>query len=316
MAGDERVGRLGREPRGFVDRDADAVAEAVAEVLAETGGLDRIAGERIGFDAGEPRLDVRAGALLRGQADVVGLPQAAGHPARRERARAVAAVAVDPHPPVDRDERAALDDLVGRMAVRPRAVLARRDDRVERELVGPVRVQQLAQPPGELALGAADPGLCRQRFETAVGDLRRAAELRDFLFVFHGAHRVDDSGRRHELRAAGLQPVPFDVGQHVRLELDAPLQPCADVLHQAALRQLHLDVGHLLRRLDVAKVGVERRRSIGLDEQRGVRAVEARQVEDVHQVRHKQRRVQAFAQRLQPCVHAGSFPARNSIASR
>ena len=59
-----------------------------------------------------PRLDVRARALLRLEADVVGLAQPVGQPAGGERARAIAAVAVDAHAPVDRDERAAIDDPV------------------------------------------------------------------------------------------------------------------------------------------------------------------------------------------------------------
>ncbi len=139
--------------------------EAVAEGLAEPGRLDRIAREGVRLHAGQPGLDVRARMLLRVEAHVVGLAQAIGQPAGREGARAVAAVPVDANAPVDGDERAAVDDLVGRMGVRLRAVLARRDDRVERQLVGAVRVQQLAQPPGELALGAADPRLGGQRLE-------------------------------------------------------------------------------------------------------------------------------------------------------
>ena len=47
----ERVGRLRREPRRLVDREADAVPEAVAEVVAEAGGVDQVARERVGLDA-------------------------------------------------------------------------------------------------------------------------------------------------------------------------------------------------------------------------------------------------------------------------
>ena len=67
-----------------------------------------------------------------------------------------------------------------------RAVCAGCDDRVEGELVGAMRVQQLAQPPGELALGAADPRLRRQRLEAPVGDLRRPGDLRDLLGALDG----------------------------------------------------------------------------------------------------------------------------------
>ena len=64
--------------------------------------------------------------LLRLEADVVRLAQPLGQPAGRERARAVAAVAVDANAPVDGDERAAVDDLVVGRRVRPRAVRAPR----------------------------------------------------------------------------------------------------------------------------------------------------------------------------------------------
>ena len=48
------------------------MTEPVAEVLAEAGGLDRPARDRIRLDAGEPRLDPRDRLQLRVQADVVG----------------------------------------------------------------------------------------------------------------------------------------------------------------------------------------------------------------------------------------------------
>ena len=51
VAGGERVGRLGGEPRRLVDEQADAVAEAVAEVVAEAGGRDHVARGGVGVDA-------------------------------------------------------------------------------------------------------------------------------------------------------------------------------------------------------------------------------------------------------------------------
>ena len=71
----ERVGRLGREPRRLVHGEPDPVAEAVAEVLAEAGGRDLVARERVGLDAGHAGPDARARLLLRREADVVGLDE-------------------------------------------------------------------------------------------------------------------------------------------------------------------------------------------------------------------------------------------------
>ena len=146
---------------------------------------------------------------------------------------------------------------------------------------------------------------------------RRLGDLRDLVLVLDRPDAVDEAARRHELRGARAQPLPLEVRQHIGLELHAPLQPRADVGHHRALRHLHLDAGDAARRLGVAEVRVERRAAAGLDEQRGVRAVEARQVEDVRQVRDEQRRVEPRGQRVKTLAHfAASAPARNSSASR
>ena len=47
------------------------MAEPVAEVLAEAGGLDRLAGDRVRLDAGDARLDACDRLQLRVEADVV-----------------------------------------------------------------------------------------------------------------------------------------------------------------------------------------------------------------------------------------------------
>src|SRR6478735_1336274 len=146
VPGLERVLRLGREPRRFVDVEADAVAEAVPEELAEVGGGDRLARERVRLDAGESRLDARDRALLRVEAYAVGLSQAVRQAAaRRERPRAVAVVAVDAHTPVDRDQRPLLDQRVGWMRVGHRAARAGRDDAVEGEPVASVGMHEVLE---------------------------------------------------------------------------------------------------------------------------------------------------------------------------
>ena len=60
-------------------------------------------------------------------------------------------------------------------------------------------------------------------------------------FVLHRAQPVDDAVRRDELGAARGEPLPFEVRQHVGLELHLPFQELTDVLHQAPLRELDLD---------------------------------------------------------------------------
>ena len=97
------------------------------------------------------------------------------------------------------------------MRVRVRAVRPGGDDAVERELVGAVRVQELAQPPRDLALAAPDPRLRGQRLEAAVGDAARALQLRDLLVVLDRAQLLDEAARRHELARALGERLPLRV---------------------------------------------------------------------------------------------------------
>ena len=76
-----------------------------------------------------------------------------------EGARAVGVVAVDHRAGVDHDRLAGLDRAVGRPRVRLGGVRARGDDRLEGRRVGAVLVEELVQPPRELALGATDEAL-------------------------------------------------------------------------------------------------------------------------------------------------------------
>ena len=77
---------------------------------------------------------------------------------------------------VDHDERPLGDRLVAQLRVRPRAVLAERDDRVERRAVGPCLVPRLLEPPRELRLGATDEALAAELVVDAVGDRGGAAQ--------------------------------------------------------------------------------------------------------------------------------------------
>ena len=68
--------------------------------------------------------------------------------------------------------------------------------------------------------------------------------------------------------------------------------------------RLHrLDALDRLRRLDVAEVG-EEPHAARLDEERGVRAVEAGQVEDVDGVRDEERLLEQLLQTFDPVSHS------------
>src|SRR5713226_8635183 len=92
---------------------ADTVPQAVSELVAEALLRNRLARKRVRLDAGHTRPDAFAGAHLRLEAHVEGPTQPVGERTGREGACAVAAVAVDPHAPVDGDERTRLDNSVG-----------------------------------------------------------------------------------------------------------------------------------------------------------------------------------------------------------
>ena len=253
----ERVGRLGREARRLVDEQADAVPEAVAEAVAVAGRLDHVPGEAIRLDARHAGLDPRDGGELRLEADVVDPAQPPRQLAGRERAGAVGAVAVEPGAPVDGDERSRLDEVVARLRVRLRAVRARGDRRVERELVDPVGMQQLPEPPRELALAAADPGLRGERLEGPVGGERGAADAADLGLVLHRPEGVDDAGRRHRLDPARAEHLDLGVRNDVRLEGDAAAEPLGQVAEERPPGELDLDALDRLGLLEVAEVGEE-----------------------------------------------------------
>ena len=139
------------------------------------------------------------------QAEVVELAQAALRLAREERARAVGAVPVDDAAGVDDDERPLGDRLVTELRVRPRAVLAERDDRVERRAVGPGLVPSLLEPPGELRLRAPDERLAGELVVHAVGDRSGASQRLELAGVLDGAERLDEPLGRDDVDATAAQ---------------------------------------------------------------------------------------------------------------
>jgi len=234
---------------------------------------------------------------------------------RREGARAVGAVAVEPRAPVADDERVRLDCPVAGLGMWLGAVRARCDRGLECELIGAVCVQELTHPPGDLALAVADPRLSRERLERAVGDQGNTADLLDLACVLHGTQPFDEARRRHQLERAGGKACVLRERQRVGLEGELTAQLLGEIAQERPLRQLGFDPGGLTSRIDVAKVREQARRAAGRDEQRGVRALEPRQVRDVDQVRDQQRLLEQALQPFDAGAHATASD-RNTSASR
>ncbi len=77
------------------------------------------------------------------------------------------------------------------------------DERVEGEALPAVLVEQLLHPPRELALGASDERLLRERGERAVRDRARRPDRFHLAGLLHRPKRLDHAVRRLELEAAG-----------------------------------------------------------------------------------------------------------------
>src|SRR5262249_21711138 len=154
------LGELGRgslrEPRRLVDLDPDPVAEAVPVVVAVPGLVDRVAGDGVDVAPRRPRTHRRERRELRGLNEVVHLAHLVVDLARRERARAVRAVAVDDRAHVEDDELAGANLAPRRLVVRERGVRPRGNDRRERRALGAELAHPLLGRELDLAFGAAD----------------------------------------------------------------------------------------------------------------------------------------------------------------
>ena len=223
--------------------EPDPVAEPVAVRLAEPRGLDPDARRRVDVAA------VRAGAHggeageLRLGDERVGLGELRGQLAGRERPRAVGAVAVDDAAHVDRDERPLRDHGVARAGVRPRAVLARGDDRPEGEALGAVVAERALDPPGHVGLGAPDEPLLAERRVDRVGDRARTADRLD-LARRPSPRAVPRRTPRVGTRSApaGSDRLPLRVGHSGRLEADPPSgEQLGERADDVALRAHDLD---------------------------------------------------------------------------
>jgi hypothetical protein len=176
-------------------------------------------------------------------------------------------------------------------------------------------MRELPQPPRELALAAPDPRLRGQGLEGAVGNARGLPQLRHLVLVLDRPHSVDDAVRRNKLELPGRKTLVLEIRQDVGLELHLSRKTFAEIDHHRALGRHDLDVGHLLGRLGVTEVGIERCFALRPHEHSGVRAVEAGEIQNVGQVRDQERRIECCRQRFEP-RHSATLPARYSSASR
>ena len=160
-----------------MDVEAEPVPEAVAERARERARVDDAARERVRVDAGDAGADAVERRLLRAQHGVVRLLRLAVDRPGRERPRVVGRVAADRRARVDDDELAGADLAVACTRVRARAGRPGADDRLEREALAALLVEELLEIPGDLALRAPDERHLGQPLEDAVGDRARLAQL-------------------------------------------------------------------------------------------------------------------------------------------
>src|SRR5262245_32177622 len=313
VAHGERVGRLEREARRLVHLEPDAVAEAVAELPAEAGGLDLVARGGVCIDAGHAGTDGFEAPELALETRRVGAPQLVGKRPGGVGTRAVGAVVVDHGARVDHDRLPRADRAVAGAGVRFRAVRARGDDGLEGGCVGAELVEELVQPPGQLALGSPDERLVREALVGLARDLPRPADRVELAVVLHRAQRLDEAAARYEVEPAAVQRLPARVADGVGLEADAALEQLRERDDQRALRLDELDARDRPPGLGVAEVA-EQPRAVRLDQQGGVRAGEADEVADIDAVRDEERLFEALAQAVDATRHVR--PARNSSASR
>ena len=205
-----------------------------------------------------------------------------------ERPRAVRAVPVHAAARVDDHRLPHLDPAVARHGVRRRAGLARPDRGGERRIIGAAFVHELGHPPDEITLRAADEGLLGQPCERLGEDRRRAPHRGQLGAVLHLAQLLDEPAASHELDPGCRKRLVAPVRQRLRLEADPTRQPIRQVAVEVAARLDRLDAADRPCAVRVPEVR-EELNAVALDEQRGIRAVEAAEIADVHRVRDEER---------------------------
>ena len=243
-----------------MDIEPDAVPEPVTVVLTHPRGRDRDPRRCVDLAPGRTGLDGVEAVELPLEAEVVELAQTSFGLAGEERARAVGAVPVDRAARVDDDERVLRDRLVANARVRSRAVVAERDDRVERRAFRARLVPGLLEPPDELRLGAADELLARELVVHAVGDRGRAPQRVELAWLLDRAQCLDEPTRRHELDTARAERLGGREGEMRRLDGDPPPgEQLGERRDDVARRLVERHARDVARRVGVAEVRVQRR---------------------------------------------------------
>ena len=135
----------------------------------------------------------------------------------------------------------------------------------------------------------------------------------ELVLVLDRAQLLDEPVARHEVDASRVEPrVPLERKRR-RLEADRPVQDLGQRLEEVTLRLDELDAVDRSRGLGVAEVR-EDADALGLDEERGVRALEPAEIEDVGRVGDEQRLLQPLAQAVDALAH--ELAPRYSSASR
>src|SRR5215217_7716661 len=311
----QRVLALRSQHGRLVDHQAHAVAEPMAERARELAGVDPVPRHTVDIAAVRARVDGLERRELRLEADRVRIAERRGERTRRERARAVRAVAVDRAARIDDDRLAGLDRALARICVGRGARRPGGDHDGEGQAVGALLVHQLLHPPCKLALGTADEALAGETLERAIAGRGRAPHRVQLGVVLHGAQAEDHARRRHELGATGTESLVAGVRHRVRFERDPSREQLAERAEEVARGLDDLDAVQGARLLGVTKVR-EQAHAVLLDEQRRVRAPECGEVADVDGVGDEERLVHERAEAVDASVHDVRRSARNSSASR
>jgi hypothetical protein len=115
-------------------------------------------------------------------------------------------------------------------------------------------VEELVQPPRQVALGAPDQGFLGEALVGLARDLSRPADRVELLVVLHGAQRLHEAAARDEVEPAAGQRLPARVADSIGLEADPTVEQLRECDDQGAFRLDELDALDCPPRLGVAEV--------------------------------------------------------------
>ena len=139
----------------------------------------------------------------------------------------------------------------------------------------------------EVSLGAPHEALLGQSCVGLVRDVGRAADEVELVLGLDRSQALDLAAARDEVDSGVPQHLPVRVRQVSALEPEPPVDVRRDATDQRALDLDELDPFDPSAGLGVPEVGKEHC-AFAVDEERGVRATEPGQVEDVHRHRDEQ----------------------------